>query len=105
MLRKKIYMTAGYNTISLGTGRNEFHPKKPRPDIEHYIKEAGEGTMKKLKNPEAIDESVVGNFMAPRYNKQGHLGAFAPMISPMLLPWQWPNSWPKPITPCFFTVA
>jgi len=84
MLRKKIYMTAGYNTISLGTGRKEFHPKKPRPDIEHYIKEAGEGTMKKLKNSESIDESVIGNFMAARYNKQAHLGAFAPMISPVL---------------------
>ncbi len=84
MLRKKVYMTAGYNTVSLGTGRKEFHPKKPRPAIEDYMKEAGENTIKKLKNPEQIDETVIGNFMAPRYNKQGHLGAFAPAISPAL---------------------
>ena len=30
-MNRKIYMAAGYNTISLGTGRKEFHPKKPRP--------------------------------------------------------------------------
>ena len=83
-LRKKIYMTAGHNTVSLGPGRKEFHPKKPRPGIEHYLKEAGEGTIKKLGGAEKTDESVVENFMAPRYNKQGHLGAFAPMISPAL---------------------
>ena len=38
-LRRKVYMAAGYNTISLGTGRKEFHPKKPRPGLEKYIKE------------------------------------------------------------------
>ena len=47
-LRRKVYMTAGYNTISLGTGRSEFNPKKPRPGIEHYIKEAGQGTLKQI---------------------------------------------------------
>lgn len=83
-LRKKIYMTAGYNTMSLGPGRKEFHPKKQRPGIDHYLKEAGEETIKKLGKPDHIDESVVGNFMSARYNKQGHLGAFAPMITPTL---------------------
>ena len=47
-LRKKVYMTAGYNTISLGTGRKEFSPKKPRPGVEHYIKEAGQGVLKQI---------------------------------------------------------
>jgi len=41
-------MTGGYNTISMGTGRSEFHPKKPRPGLEHYIKEAGQGTLKQI---------------------------------------------------------
>ena len=41
--RKKVYMTAGYQTISLGTGRKEFNPKKPRPGLEEYIREAGPG--------------------------------------------------------------
>lgn len=77
-------MTAGYNTISLGTGRKEFHPKKPRPGIEHYMEEAGKATIEKLGGAVHIDESVVGNFMAPRYNKQGHLGAFMPMIDEQL---------------------
>ena len=42
-MRRKVYMAAGYNTISLGTGRKEFHPKKPRPGIEHYFEEAAKG--------------------------------------------------------------
>ncbi len=73
-------MTAGYNTISLGTGRKEFHPKKPRPGIEHYIKEAGQATLKMINGAKNVDEGVVGNFIASRFVKQAHLGAFMPMI-------------------------
>ncbi|MDA3954852.1 MAG: hypothetical protein PF485_14490 [Bacteroidales bacterium] len=79
-MRKKIYMAAGYNTISLGTGRKEFHPKKPRPGIEHYIKEAGQETLKMIKGAKNVDEGVIGNFMASRFVKQAHLGAFLPII-------------------------
>jgi acetyl-CoA C-acetyltransferase len=79
-MKRKIYMTAGYNTISLGTGRKEFNPKKPRPGIEHYIKEAGQATVKKLGGAKNVDEGVIGNFMACRFVKQAHLGAFLPMI-------------------------
>ena len=78
--RKKIYACAGFNTVSLGTGRKEFHPKKPRPGIEHYIKEAGLGAIGQIKNPENIDEGVIGNFIAERFCKQGNLGAFFPMV-------------------------
>lgn len=85
-LRKKIYMTAGYNTISLGTGRSEFNPKKSRPGIEHYIKEAGQGTLKKIGGAKNIDEGVIGNFMAARFNKQGNLPGFIPYIDEEL---QW----------------
>jgi acetyl-CoA C-acetyltransferase/acetyl-CoA acyltransferase len=80
MMKRKIYMTAGYNTISLGTGRKEFHPKKPRPGIEHYIKEAGQETLKMINGAKNVDEGVVGNFIASRFVKQAHLGAFMPMI-------------------------
>jgi len=73
-------MTAGYNTVSLGTGRKEFNPKKPRPGLEHYIKEAGQGTLKQIGGAENVDEGAIGNFMAPRFNKQGHLAGFIPMI-------------------------
>ncbi|HAF28434.1 MAG TPA: 3-ketoacyl-CoA thiolase [Bacteroidales bacterium] len=79
-MKRKVYMTAGYNTISLGTGRKEFHPKKPRPGIEHYIQEAGQGTLKMIGGAKNVDEGVVGNFMASRFVKQAHLGAFMPMI-------------------------
>ncbi len=79
-LRQKVYMAAGYNTISLGTGRKEFHPKKPRPELEHYIKEAGQATLKQIGGAKNVDEGVIGNFMAPRFNKQGHLAGFIPMI-------------------------
>lgn len=77
---KKIYMVAGYNTISMGTGRKEFNPKKERPGLEHYIKEAGQVTLSQIGGAARVDEGVVGNFMASRFNKQAHLGAFMPMI-------------------------
>jgi acetyl-CoA C-acetyltransferase len=79
-LRRKVYMTGGYNTISLGTGRKEFNPKKPRPGLEHYIKEAGAGTLAQIGGAVNVDECVIGNFMAARFNRQAHLGGFAPMI-------------------------
>lgn len=73
-------MIGGYNTVSMGTGRKEFNPKKERPGLEHYIKEAGQGTLSLINGAQKVDESVVGNFMASRYNKQGHLGAFMGMV-------------------------
>lgn len=73
-------MTAGYNTVSFGTGRREFHPKKPRPGIEEYIKEAGQASLKKIGGANNVDECVIGNFMASRFVKQAHLGALFPMI-------------------------
>lgn len=81
---KKIYMIAGYNTVSMGTGRKEFNPKKERPGLEHYIDEAGKGTLAQIGGAAHVDEGVVGNFMASRFNKQAHLGAFLGMIDPQL---------------------
>jgi acetyl-CoA acetyltransferase len=79
-LRRNVYMVAGYNTISLGTGRKEFNPKKPRPGLETYIKEAGQATLKEIGGAARVDECVIGNFMAARFNKQANLPAFFPMI-------------------------
>ncbi len=80
MMRRKIYLTAGFNTVSLGTGRKEFNPKKPRPGLEHYFKEAGQGTLKQIGGAKNVDETVIGNFMAARFNNQAHLTGFAPLI-------------------------
>jgi acetyl-CoA C-acetyltransferase/acetyl-CoA acyltransferase len=79
-LRKKVYMVAGYNTISMGSGRREFHPKKPRPGLEDYLKEAGQGVLQQIGGAANVDECVVGNFIAARYNKQGNLAGFFPYI-------------------------
>ena len=79
-LRKKVYMVAGYNTISMGTGRKEFHPKKERPGLEQYIREAGQGTLKMIGGAKNVDECVIGNFMASRFNRQANLAAFFPYI-------------------------
>ena len=73
-------MVAGYNTISMGTGRKEFNPKKPRAGLEEYIKEAGQGTLKQIGGAKNVDESVISNFMAERYNRQGNLAGFIPYI-------------------------
>jgi acetyl-CoA acetyltransferase len=79
-LRKKVYMTAGYNTVSLGTGRKEFNPKKPRPGLEEYIREAGQGVLGQIGGGKNVDEGVIGNFMAARFNRQGNLAALIPAI-------------------------
>lgn len=73
-------MVAGYNTVSLGTGRKEFNPKKPRPGLEHYIEEAGKGTLTQIGGGKNVDDCVIGNFMAARFNKQANLPGFFPMI-------------------------
>ena len=77
-------MVAGYNTISLGTGRKEFNPKKARPGLDYYIREAGKGTLKQIGGGKQVDECVIGNFMAARFNKQANLPGFFPMIDPGL---------------------
>jgi acetyl-CoA C-acetyltransferase/acetyl-CoA acyltransferase len=77
-------MTAGYNTVSLGTGRKEFNPKKPRPGLEEYIKEAGKGTLRQIGGGKNVDEGVIANFMAARFNKQGNLAAFIPAVDESL---------------------
>jgi len=73
-------MVAGYNTISMGTGRKEFNPKKERPGLEEYFKEAGQGTLKQIGGAGNVDECVVGNFMASRFNNQANLAGFFPYV-------------------------
>ena len=73
-------MVAGYNTLSMGTGRKEFNPKKERPGLEEYIKEAGQGTLKQIGGAQHVDECVIGNFMASRFNRQANLAAFFPYV-------------------------
>lgn len=84
-LNKKVYITAGYNSISLGSGRKEFHPKKTRPGIDDYIVEAGKGVIEQINDTQNIDDTVVANFMASRFVKQANLAAFVPQIDPKLL--------------------
>jgi acetyl-CoA C-acetyltransferase/acetyl-CoA acyltransferase len=79
-MKRRVFIVAGYNTVSLGTGRKEFNPKKERPGIEHYIQEAGRATLALIGGAKNVDESVIGNFMASRFNNQAHLGAFIPSI-------------------------
>ena len=80
MMRRKVYMVAGYNTIAMGSGRKEFNPKKERPGLEEYLKEAGNATLKMIGGSHNVDECVVGNFMASRFNHQANLAAFFPYI-------------------------
>ncbi|MBU1719665.1 MAG: 3-ketoacyl-CoA thiolase, partial [Bacteroidetes bacterium] len=44
------------------------------------VKEAGQGVLKQIGGAQNVDESAIGNFMAARFNNQGHLAAFIPMI-------------------------
>lgn len=79
-LRRRIFVTAGFNTVSFGSGRKEFNPKAPKPGIEHYVKEAGLGAIAQIKSPESIDEGVIGNFIAERFCRQGNMSGFFPMV-------------------------
>jgi acetyl-CoA C-acetyltransferase/acetyl-CoA acyltransferase len=83
-LRKKVYVAAGHYTVSMGTGRKEFDPRKPRPGLEHYIQEAGRGVLAQIPDPALVDECVISNFMAARFNRQGNLAALMPTIHPAL---------------------
>lgn len=82
--KRKVFMTAGYNTISLGTGRKEFHPKKPRPGLEEYIREAGRGVLDQIGGGTNVDEGIISNFMAARFNRQGNLASLIPHVDETL---------------------
>lgn len=82
--RKKIYAAAPYKTIFFGPGRKEFDPKKPMPPFETYLKETADGTLKQVKNPAALDEGILGSFMAPRFLHQANLPGFLPFMIPEL---------------------
>jgi len=84
-MKKPVFVTAGYYTMSLGTGRKEFRPKGKRPGVEHYVKEAGEASLAQINDPANIDEGVLGSFMMSRYNRQGNRPGFIPMIHPALV--------------------
>jgi acetyl-CoA C-acetyltransferase/acetyl-CoA acyltransferase len=83
-MQRPVYLAAGAYTLSLGTGRPEFSPRKARPGLDHYIKEAGRGALAQISDPAAIDEGVIGNFMAARFNRQGHLGSLMTIVDPSL---------------------
>lgn len=80
---KKIYVSAGYNTIYFGSGRVEFDPVEPMPPFENYLKETAEGTCRQLPNA-AIDEGLIGSFMSGQFLKQANLPGFLPFMIPSL---------------------
>ena len=80
---KKVFFAAGYNTVSMGRGRKEFRPGNSR-SVEDYVIEAGRGVIAKIPSATMIDEGVIGNFMASRFNHQAHLSALLPAIDKSL---------------------
>jgi len=83
-LSRPVFLAAGAYTVSLGTGRKEFSPRTARPGLEHYIREAGRATLAQVGDPYLVDEGVIGNFMAARFNRQGHLGSLMTIVHPAL---------------------
>ena len=83
-LPKQVFLAAGASTVSMGTGRPEFNPKKERNGLEHYIREAGRAVLGQINDPGGVDEGVIGNFMAARFNHQGHLGSLMTIVDPAL---------------------
>ncbi len=83
-LPSPVYLAAGACTVSLGPGRREFSPRTARPGLAQTIQAAGRETLAQIGDPGAIDEGVIGNFMAARFNHQGHLGSLMTSIHPAL---------------------
>jgi len=81
---KPVFLAAGAATVSLGTGRPEFNPKRPRPGLDETIRDAGRKALAQIADPAAIDACVIGNFMAARFNRQGHLGSLMINVHPAL---------------------
>ena len=81
---RPVFLAAGAYTVSLGPGRREFNPRAPRPGLDHYIKAAGQAVLAQISDPGLIDEGVIGNFMAARFNRQGHLGSLMTIVHPSL---------------------
>ena len=80
--RRKVFMAAGYNTVSLGTGRKEFHPKKPRPGLEEYIQEAGRGTLTQIGGGKNVDEGRHRQFHGRPLQQAGQPGGPHPLGRP-----------------------
>lgn len=83
-LRKPVFLAAGAYTMSMGTGRKEFDPKKSRPGLEHYINEAVRAVLAQIPNPDLVEEGVIANFMAARFNRQGNLASLLAAAHPAL---------------------
>lgn len=83
-LPKSLYLAAGATTTSLGPGRPEFHPLKARPGLRETLLAATTATLAQIPDPSGLDEGVIGNFMAARFNHQGHLGALLAGAHPAL---------------------
>ncbi len=84
-LRKPVFLAAGAYSVSLGTGRSEFHPRKPRPGLEQYVKDVGGAVLAQIPDASLVDEGVIANFMAARFNRQGNLAGLMPTIHPSFL--------------------
>jgi len=83
-MSRPVYLAAGAYTVSLGPGRREFRPEGERPGLEETIQEAGRASLAQIADPDLIDEGVIGNFMAARFNRQGHLGSLMTIVHPSL---------------------
>jgi acetyl-CoA C-acetyltransferase/acetyl-CoA acyltransferase len=83
-LRKKIYAGAGFTTVFMGSGRNEFDPSKAQRTFDSYLKETADGTLAYGIDPNLIDMGVIGSFMAARFLNQGNLPGFLPFMIPSL---------------------
>lgn len=81
--RKKVYACAGASSLYFGPGRKEFDPSKPMPSFEHYLKETTAGSLSQVK-ASAIDEGIIGSFMAAQFLHQGNLAGFLPFLIPEL---------------------
>lgn len=80
---KRLFACAGYKTTFMGPGRPEFKPEESAASFEKILQETANGTLRQI-HSHAIDEGVIGSFMAARFINQGNLPGFLPFMVPEL---------------------
>ena len=79
-LRRKVYMVAGYSSISMVFRQERIQPGKKPCQVSKITSGKPDREPEKDRGCTNVYECVIGNFMAARYNKQAHLGAFFPYV-------------------------
>ena len=82
-MKAPVYVSGGYTTIFMGTGRSEFNPDQEMRSFESYLAETASGTRHLIPHFQ-VDEGIISSFMPGRFINQAHIAGFLPYMIPEL---------------------